>query len=111
MEEGEIQVKRQCRRQLDDMRNGVRVNGEDYGKVDLRKGDLLISTGMGGVFPPGYPVASVSKVERTAKVRAGRNADRHPPSYSPGSLRSAEASRYAGKPGAPGTAAHAAHGR
>jgi rod shape-determining protein MreC len=35
---------------------------------DLKKGDLLLSTGMGGVFPPGYPVAQVTKVERTAKA-------------------------------------------
>ena len=35
---------------------------------DLKKDDLLLSTGMGGVFPPGYPVAQVTKVERTAKA-------------------------------------------
>jgi rod shape-determining protein MreC len=29
---------------------------------DLKPGDLLLSTGMGGVFPPGYPVAEVTKV-------------------------------------------------
>jgi rod shape-determining protein MreC len=38
------------------------------GESDIRKGDLLISTGMGGVFPPGYPVATVTKVERSAKA-------------------------------------------
>jgi len=32
---------------------------------DLKAGDLLISTGMGGVFPSGYPVAEVTRVERT----------------------------------------------
>ncbi len=31
------------------------------GESDIRKGDLLISTGMGGVFPPGYPVATVTQ--------------------------------------------------
>ena len=31
---------------------------------DLKAGDLLISTGMGGVFPSGYPVAEVTRVER-----------------------------------------------
>jgi rod shape-determining protein MreC len=36
--------------------------------ADIREGDLLISTGMGGVFPPGYPVARVTRVERTAKA-------------------------------------------
>ncbi|MFO1408343.1 MAG: rod shape-determining protein MreC [Steroidobacteraceae bacterium] len=35
---------------------------------DIRKDDLLISTGMGGVFPPGYPVARVKQVERSAKA-------------------------------------------
>jgi rod shape-determining protein MreC len=35
---------------------------------DIRKDDLLLSTGMGGVFPPGYPVARVTKIERTAKA-------------------------------------------
>jgi rod shape-determining protein MreC len=33
-------------------------------ETDLRQGDLLLSTGMGGVFPPGYPVAVVERVER-----------------------------------------------
>jgi rod shape-determining protein MreC len=31
---------------------------------DLKMGDLLISTGIGGVFPRGYPVAEVTRVER-----------------------------------------------
>jgi len=31
---------------------------------DLKAGDLLITTGMGGVFPSGYPVAEVTRVER-----------------------------------------------
>jgi rod shape-determining protein MreC len=35
---------------------------------DLKPGDLLLSTGMGGVFPPGYPVAKATKVERSAKA-------------------------------------------
>jgi rod shape-determining protein MreC len=38
------------------------------GESDIRKDDLLISTGMGGVFPPGYPVARITKVERSAKA-------------------------------------------
>jgi rod shape-determining protein MreC len=37
-------------------------------EADLKKGDLLLSTGMGGVFPPGYPVAQVTKVERNSKA-------------------------------------------
>ena len=32
---------------------------------DLRTGDLLISSGIGGVFPRGYPIAEVTRVERT----------------------------------------------
>ena len=36
------------------------------GESDLRTGDLLISTGIGGVFPRGYPVAEVTRVDRTA---------------------------------------------
>jgi rod shape-determining protein MreC len=32
---------------------------------DLKTGDLLISTGIGGVFPRGYPVAEVTRVDRT----------------------------------------------
>lgn len=32
---------------------------------DLKPGDLLISSGIGGVFPRGYPVAEVNRVERT----------------------------------------------
>jgi rod shape-determining protein MreC len=35
-------------------------------EADLRVGDLLISTGIGGVFPSGYPVAEVKRVDRTA---------------------------------------------
>jgi rod shape-determining protein MreC len=31
---------------------------------DLKPGDLLISSGLGGVFPRGYPVAEVTRVER-----------------------------------------------
>jgi rod shape-determining protein MreC len=37
---------------------------------DLQTGDLLLSTGMGGVFPPGYPVAQVSKVKRAGSTFA-----------------------------------------
>jgi rod shape-determining protein MreC len=38
------------------------------GESDLKKGDLLLSTGMGGVFPPGYPVAKITRVERNSKA-------------------------------------------
>jgi rod shape-determining protein MreC len=33
---------------------------------DLKAGDLLLSTGIGGVFPRGYPVAEVTRVDRNA---------------------------------------------
>jgi rod shape-determining protein MreC len=36
------------------------------GEADLKAGDLLISTGVGGVFPPGYPVAEITRVDRSA---------------------------------------------
>ena len=29
---------------------------------DIKDGDLLVSSGMGGTFPPGYPVAQVEKI-------------------------------------------------
>ena len=37
---------------------------------DLQPGDLLLSTGLGGVFPPGYPVAQVAKVKRAGSTFA-----------------------------------------
>jgi rod shape-determining protein MreC len=29
---------------------------------DIKEGDLLVSSGMGGTFPPGYPVAQVRRI-------------------------------------------------
>ncbi len=34
--------------------------------VDIKVGDLLITSGLGGTFPPNFPVAIVSKVEHPA---------------------------------------------
>ena len=34
--------------------------------ADIEVGDLLVTSGLGGSFPPGYPVAVVEKVERDA---------------------------------------------
>jgi rod shape-determining protein MreC len=34
--------------------------------ADIRNGDLLVSSGLGGVFPAGYPVARVTEVHRDA---------------------------------------------
>lgn len=57
-------------------RNGVRAVAEGIGSLDqlaihhvaattdIRVGDLLITSGLGGRFPIGYPVALVSAVER-----------------------------------------------
>ncbi len=58
-------------------RNGVRLVAEGVGNpdefrlslryvsntTDVREGDLLVSSGLGGRFPEGYPVAEVIKVE------------------------------------------------
>lgn len=57
-------------------RNGVRSIAVGTGKPgllnlqylpvtsDVRVGDLLVSSGLGGVFPRGYPVGRVARVER-----------------------------------------------
>jgi len=34
--------------------------------VDIKEGDLLITSGLGGVFPPNFPVAVITKIERPA---------------------------------------------
>jgi rod shape-determining protein MreC len=34
--------------------------------ADIRNGDLLVTSGLGGVFPEGYPVARVTEVHRDA---------------------------------------------
>lgn len=57
-------------------RNGVRAIAEGTGSLtsleirhvsattDIQEGDLLVTSGLGGRFPVGYPVAVVSTVER-----------------------------------------------
>ena len=57
-------------------RNGVRAIAEGIGVLgtleishvaattDIREGDLLVTSGLGGRFPVGYPVAEVAVVER-----------------------------------------------
>lgn len=59
-------------------RTGLRTNAFGTGKinqlklrhlthnVDIEVGDMLITSGLGGTFPPNYPVATVTRVERTA---------------------------------------------
>ncbi len=36
------------------------------GNADVKPGDVLVTSGLGGVFPTGYPVARVSEVHRDA---------------------------------------------
>ena len=36
------------------------------GNADIKKGDMLVTSGLGGVFPEGYPVARVAEVHRDA---------------------------------------------
>ncbi len=52
--------------------------------VDLRKGDLVVTSGLGGRFPAGYPVGTVVRVERDAgqpfaevDIRPSANLDRN----------------------------------
>jgi rod shape-determining protein MreC len=57
-------------------RNGIRsiaVGTGDVGRLqlpyltiesDVKTGDLLVSSGLDGIFPAGYPVATVTKIER-----------------------------------------------
>jgi rod shape-determining protein MreC len=59
-------------------RNGLRTIAVGTGRTnqlelpylpinaDVRQGDLLVTSGLGGTFPPGYPVASVSTISRRA---------------------------------------------
>jgi rod shape-determining protein MreC len=59
-------------------RNGLRTIAVGTGRTnqlelpylpinaDVRQGDMLVTSGLGGTFPPGYPVAVVSTVSRRA---------------------------------------------
>lgn len=59
------------------LRNGLRTIAVGTGRInqldlpylpndsDIREDDLLVTSGLGGKFPPGYPVARVSQVLRT----------------------------------------------
>lgn len=59
-------------------RNGLRTIAMGTGHInllvlpnlpnnaDIKEGDLLVTSGLGGRFPPGYPVAKVSSVSREA---------------------------------------------
>lgn len=57
-------------------RTGLRANAFGTGKmdklelrylphnVDINIGDMLISSGLGGTFPPNYPVATITRIDR-----------------------------------------------
>ena len=59
------------------LRNGLRTIAVGTGRInelslpylptdsDIRVGDKLVTSGLGGKFPPGYPVATVSRVDRS----------------------------------------------
>ena len=56
-------------------RNGVRAMIEGTGRIsslkannvphsiDIKEGDVMVTSGLGGIFPEGYPVAKVTKVD------------------------------------------------
>ncbi len=58
------------------LRNGLRTIAVGTGRIDaldlpylpnnadVRSGDLLVTSGLGGKFPPGYPVGRITAVER-----------------------------------------------
>ena len=59
------------------LRNGLRTIAVGTGRIselklpylptnsDIVEGDLLVTSGLGGKFPPGYPVAEVTKIDRS----------------------------------------------
>jgi rod shape-determining protein MreC len=65
-------------------RNGLRTIATGSGKInqidlpylpnnaDIQEGDLLVTSGLGGVYPPGYPVAHVTKIERAPELEFAR---------------------------------------
>lgn len=44
--------------------------------VDIEPGDILVSSGLGGVFPEGYPVATVTLVDKNEEQKFARVAAR-----------------------------------
>ncbi len=62
-------------------RNGLRTIANGTGEfdsldlpflpnnADIREGDLLVTSGLGGLFPPGYPVAVVSSINRIPQAQ------------------------------------------
>ncbi len=64
---------------VQDLRNDIRVIASGNGQsesiqlehipssTDIKVGDLLVSSGLGGVYPEGYPVARVSRVDKDTR--------------------------------------------
>ncbi len=64
---------------VQDLRNDIRVIASGNGQseyiqlehipssTDIEVGDLLASSGLGGIYPEGYPVARVSKVDKDTR--------------------------------------------
>ena len=78
------------------LRNGLRLiafGSSTPGKVevryfaadaDIQKGDLMVTSGVGGVFPPGLPVARIDDVQRNSAsgfARAEAIPSSHPERY------------------------------
>ena len=78
------------------LRNGLRLiafGSSTPGKVevryfssdaDLREGDLLVTSGVGGVFPPGLSVGRIDQVQRSSAsgfARAEALPSSHPERY------------------------------
>ncbi len=76
--------------------------------ADIEKGDLLVTSGIGGVYPSGLPVAFVDSIERNAAYAFARITCR--PASGVGSHRQvmvlASADSYPERPIAPAQAAH-----
>ncbi len=65
-------------------RNGLRTIATGSGKInqidlpylpnntDIQVGDLLVTSGLGGVYPPGYPLAHVTEIERAPELEFAR---------------------------------------
>jgi len=64
---------------VQNLRNDIRVIASGNGQMDkiqlehvpsstdIRVGDLLVSSGLGGVYPEGYPVGRISKVDKDTR--------------------------------------------
>ncbi|KFZ28996.1 rod shape-determining protein MreC [Pseudidiomarina atlantica] len=65
-------------------RNDIRVIAKGIGDLnqlelsfiphstELKEGDVLVSSGLGGVFPEGYPVAQISSIDRDERLQYAR---------------------------------------